>query len=126
VVLDTAPALVTPNIYIPGPGKLDIGTRALIVAGGTDPHSKMATLKTMIIRGRNVPVGGVGDGAWTGLGIPSSAAQAAFVSEGIETRAIGYAINSDLPLGAYATFAGQSVGPDDILIRYTRTGDADL
>ena len=44
----------------------------------------------------------------------------------MESRVIGYAINSDLPLGAYSTFGGQSVGFNDILIRYTKMGDADL
>jgi hypothetical protein len=98
----------------------------LIVAGGANPKAIQAAIKLLIIQGRNVPVGGVGDGRWDGAGITSSAGHSFFVSDKAESRAIGYAINSDLPGGAYATFGGQTVGGSDILIRYTRMGDANL
>src|SRR5205814_8860702 len=42
------------------------------------------------------------------------------------TRSVGWVVNSDLPLGAYGTFGGQTVAGSDILIRYTTNGDADL
>ena len=48
------------------------------------------------------------------------------LADGVETRSIGYALNGSLPLGAYATFGGQTVNGNDVLIRYTRNGDADL
>src|SRR5207253_4175171 len=66
------------------------------------------------------------DGTWDGKGITSSSARNHFASFGIEERAIGYAVNADLPLGQYATFGGQTVSGNTILIRYTRMGDADL
>src|SRR5207244_3552186 len=63
---------------------------------------------------------------WDGPGISSTPAHSAILFDGVESRAIGYAINSDLPAGGYTTFAGQPVVATDILLRYTRTGDANL
>lgn len=116
----------TPSLTITGTGSLDLNNNKLIVAGGATPSATLATIKSLIIAGRNVPVGGVGDGTWGGRGITSNSAHNAFVSDGIESRALGYSINSDLPLGAYATFGGQPVAGSDILVRFTRMGDADL
>jgi hypothetical protein len=48
------------------------------------------------------------------------------VSDGLESRVVAYAINSDLPLGAYSTFGGQSVAAGDLLVAYTYAGDANL
>jgi autotransporter-associated beta strand protein len=109
-----------------GTGTLDLMDNKLIVAGGVNPQATQSSLKALIIAGRNVPVGGVADGSWDGHGITSTTAHAAFVSEGFETRAIGYAVNSNLPLGAYGAFGGQSVGANDVLVRYTKLGDTDL
>ena len=39
-------------------------------------------------------------------------------------RVLGYALNSRLPLGAYSTFGGLPVVGTDVLVRYTRNGDA--
>src|SRR5207248_9571603 len=104
-------------------GNFDVTNNLLILPGGADPHATQAALKAKTIAARNVPVGGVGDGTWDGKGIGSSTAAAHFTSFGIEERAVGYALNQDLPLGQYATFGGQSVAGTDILIRYTRMGD---
>ena len=68
-----------------------------------------ALLLDMLIAARNVPVGGVADGTWDGVGIGSSTAKAHAISAGIEERAVAYAVNGDLPLGAYPTFGGQTV-----------------
>src|SRR5205823_609094 len=58
-----------------------------------------------------------------GTGIISTAAH--MNGDGVNL-AIGYAENSDLPLGSYTTFAGQSVGSSSVLIKFTRGADADL
>src|SRR5207237_9513726 len=97
-----------------------------IGGGGGNRRVTTAALKAQIINARNVRVGGVGDGTWDGKGIGSSTAAAHFTSFGIEERAVGYALNQDLPLGQYATFGGQTVAGTDVLVRYTRMGDADL
>jgi hypothetical protein len=107
-------------------GTLNVNDNKLIVAGGANPAALMNSIRNLIVAGRNVAGGGVGDGSWDGNGITSGSAHAAFIADGVETRVVAYALNSQLPLGAFATFGGQSVGPNDVLVRYTRNGDANL
>jgi hypothetical protein len=106
--------------------QLDLTNNLLIVGGGIDPQVTLAEIRSLVISGRNVAPGGLADGTWDGEGINSSAANARFVSDGYETRVIGYALNSELPFGQVTSFGGQSVNGNDILVRYTRAGDADL
>jgi autotransporter-associated beta strand protein len=116
----------TGSLLVTGTGKVDLTDNKMIVAAGASQIGTLNAIRTLIVAGRNVPGGGVGDGTWTGNGITSSTAAAAFTANGVETRAVGYALNSFLPLGPYATFGGQSVSGTDILVRYTRNGDATL
>ncbi|MEX2139344.1 MAG: PEP-CTERM sorting domain-containing protein [Pirellulales bacterium] len=108
---------------------------ALSIAGGATPTAKfdlvnnaaaidytgtspVATVRQQILAGR----GSAGLSAtWTGLGITSSAAAAE-----PQSRSVGYAENSALPLGPYTTFRGQPVDDTSVLMAYTRTGDANL
>jgi hypothetical protein len=80
-------------------------------------------VREKIISGRTRP--GLGEGVWTGAGITSSAAAAANQVDS-ETRAVGYAENALLPLGAYTTFRGVAVDDTAVLVAFTRTGDANL
>jgi hypothetical protein len=100
--------------------KLDLTINAAVIDyAGTSPA---ATVRQQILAGR----GGPGFGAtWTGNGITSSAAAAAVATEP-ESRSVGYAENSSLPLGPYADFRGQPVDDTSVLMAYTRTGDANL
>jgi T5SS/PEP-CTERM-associated repeat protein/autotransporter-associated beta strand protein len=100
--------------------KLDLNDNAAIVNySGASPA---ATIRQQVLAGR----GGPGFGAtWAGQGITSSAAAAANVTEA-ESRSLGFADNSALPLGAYTIFRGQPVDGTSILIGFTRTGDANL
>ncbi|HJS09051.1 MAG TPA: PEP-CTERM sorting domain-containing protein [Pirellulales bacterium] len=97
--------------------KLDLNNNAAIVNyTGTSPA---ATIRQQILAGR----GGSGLGkSWNGQGITSSAAAAAEP----ESRSVGYAENSTLPLGPYTTFRGQPVDDTSMLMAFTRTGDANL
>jgi hypothetical protein len=101
-------------------GRLDLTSNAAIIDyAGASP---VVTMRTQILAGR----GGPGFGAtWSGNGITSSAAAAAVANEP-ESRSVGYAENSTLPLGPYANFRGQAVDNTSILIAFTRTGDANL
>jgi hypothetical protein len=99
---------------------LDIGNNALVVDyAGTSPA---ATVRDRILAGRGSA--GFG-GTWTGAGITSSVAAQANQTDP-ESRSVGYAENSQLPLGAYTTFRGQAVDATSVLIAYTRTADANL
>jgi hypothetical protein len=97
--------------------KLDLANNAAIVDyTGTSPS---ATVRQQILAGR----GGSGLGkTWNGQGITSNAAAAAEP----ESRSVGYAENSSLPLGAYTNFRGQAVDSTSVLVAFTRTGDANL
>jgi hypothetical protein len=86
----------------------------------------MASIRSLLIAGRNVAVGGVSDGPWNGPGLTSSTAANYFFTDKTENHVVGYALNSALPLGAYSTFGGMAVTSTDILVRYTVNGDANL
>ena len=85
-------------------------------------QSPAATVRNQILAGR----GAAGFGAtWSGRGITSSFASRQVAAEP-ESVSVSYADNSELPLGAYTTFLGEAVDDSAVLIRYTRTGDANL
>jgi hypothetical protein len=97
--------------------KLDLANNAAIVDyTGTSP---VATIRQQITAGRGGP--GLGK-TWNGQGITSNAAAAAAA----ESRSVGYAENSALPLGAYTNFRGQTVDNTSVLMAFTRTADANL
>ncbi|MEX2138164.1 MAG: hypothetical protein WD894_02800, partial [Pirellulales bacterium] len=97
--------------------RLDLANNAAII--NYTGASPFATVRQQITAGR----GGSGLGkTWNGQGITSSSAAAAEP----ESRSIGYAENSTLPLGPYTSFRGQPVDNTSLLMAYTRTGDANL
>ncbi|MEX2140107.1 MAG: PEP-CTERM sorting domain-containing protein [Pirellulales bacterium] len=118
--------LVTPSLTFSGPpdgrsGQLDLTDNAMIVdyVAGSSPTMD---IRQRIIAGR----GKTGLGAtWNGQGITSSTA-AADAATNPEGTSVGYAANIELPLGQYTNFRGQAVDDTVVLVRYTRTGDANL
>jgi hypothetical protein len=100
---------------------LDLGNGAIVL--DYSGQSPVELVREKIISGRTRA--GLGEGTWTGTGITSSAAAAANQVNS-ETRAVGYAENSLLPLGAYTTYRGVPVDDTSLLITFTRTGDANL
>src|SRR5207244_4222831 len=106
--------------------QFNVRNDSLIVNGGANPTATRDQIRSYLISGRGVPVGGAADGTWTGAGITSSTAANDFVVNGREQTVVAYALNSQLPLGSYTSFGGQTVSANDILIRYTRNGDANL
>jgi hypothetical protein len=120
-----AGASVIGTLSIAGPAnaptaKLDLNNGAAVIDyTGTSP---VGPVRQRILAGR----GATGLGAtWNGLGITSSAVATANATEP-ESRSIGFAENSAMPLGPLTTFHGQAVDNTSILIAYTRTGDANL
>jgi hypothetical protein len=121
----TGSASVVGTLSIAGPASsptavLDVNNGAAVIDySGSSPVS---TVRQQIIAGR----GSVGlGGAWNGMGITSSAVATANAMEP-ESRSVGYAENSSMPLGPLTTFRGQAVDSTSILIAHTRTGDANL
>jgi hypothetical protein len=98
---------------------LDLTNSALVVDYPVAGPSPDATIREQIISGR----GGSGLGkTWNGPGITSSQAAA----DPVNSMSVGYAVNGTLPLGPYADFRGIPVDNSSVLMRYTRTGDANL
>gem|GEM_PF-1746745 len=96
---------VVRQVSVSGAAKLDLTNNDLVVTNGD----------TVAIRA--LVAAGYAGGAWNGAGINSSVAAAG------ATTALAVANNSELNL---VTFSGQAVGPTDVLVAYTRYGDADL
>ncbi len=69
---------------------------------------------------------------WDGPGLTSSTARTFNVAQGFDLTGIGVIRNSDLdvttgiPGSSYTSFSGQAVTPDDVLVKYTYIGDANL
>jgi hypothetical protein len=112
--------------------QLDITNNVLIVraAAGTK-DAVHADLQSKIISAQN----GFDENfitRWDGPGITSSSARSTNLVSGFDLTALGVIRNSDLdvitglPDSGYTSFGGQGVGPDDVLIKYTYTGDGNL
>jgi hypothetical protein len=98
--------------------QFDITNNALVIDyTGASPS---AGIRDYLIAGR-----GGGTGGWTGKGITSSTA-AADNAVSAASHSVGYAENSDLPLGRFSSFHGESVDATSVLIAYTVTADANL
>jgi hypothetical protein len=98
---------------------LDLSNNAAIVDYPAEGPNPETTIRAQIISAR----GGIGLGkSWNGLGITSSQAAA----DPVNSTSVGYAVNGSLPLGPYTAFGGQTVDASAALMRYTRTGDANL
>jgi hypothetical protein len=118
--------LTSLTIDLSANGQFNVRNNKMIVVGGANPTATRDLIRSYCSSGRNVPTGGIENGTWNGPGITSSTASNTNATDGIESRVVAYALNSELPLGAYATFGGLTVGANDILIRFTKNGDADL
>jgi T5SS/PEP-CTERM-associated repeat protein len=102
----------TANIPV---GRLDLADTSLVVDyGATDP-SPLATIRDLVTAGFH-------NGDWLGNGLTSSAAALD------RTRALGYANAASVLtfVNGSATFAGVTVDPSAVLVRYTLGGDATL
>ena len=96
--------------------KMDIANNAMIVAYGAD--------SSPVDEIRNHIKDGFFNGTWTGLGLTSSTA-AANASAAVKT-AIGYAEGSTLMDSGVASVAGYSLTGQELVLKYTIFGDANL
>ena len=106
------------SLYNPIP-TVDVGAGGFVIdypIGGLNPTQETCA---RILTGRGGV--GIGNATWKGPGINSSAAK-----NDPNAFSVAYADNATLPLGSYATFRGQPVDNSTVLVRFTRTGDANL
>jgi hypothetical protein len=112
----TAPLVDTKDLEIRSGGNLDLGTADMIVRGSNgDGELKLGVVSEMI---RSARAGGT----WEGPGLGSSAAR----DDLAHLTTLGVMLNELDGQPIYNTFAGESVGVDSVLVRYTLTGDLDL
>jgi hypothetical protein len=127
IATGTNNVLTTKSLSISGSSYLDITNGGVIVDySGTLANSPIATVKSYLLTGRGCT--GICSPAWSGNGIRSSSA-ATLNALAPEHFGIGYAENSQLPLGSYSAsnqFMGQSPDLTSVLIRFTQATDADL
>ena len=100
---------VVTNLSINATGKLDLANNDLIVNNGN-----LAAVTALLASGLDI------DGSYgNGPGITSST----FANNPNLNTVLGIAANSDL---GYTSFSGQTVDTNDLLVKYTYFGDADL
>ena len=98
-------------------GKIDLTDGAMIVDyTGATP---IASIRAAVATGYN-------GGDWLGAGISSSAAADAAANPSTDKTGLGVVHATDLFTSFPATFAGESVDADSVLIRYTLAGDSNL
>jgi autotransporter-associated beta strand protein len=119
-------------IDINSDGVLDLTNNDLVIrATAATKDTVHGEAEADIFRAQN----GVDDSfitRWDGPGITSASARTANVAAGFDLTALGVIRNSDLdittgvPGSTYGNFSGQAVTPDDVLVKYTYTGDGNL
>jgi probable HAF family extracellular repeat protein len=112
--------------------KLDLNDNDLVIRStAAEKNAEHAAIQEKIVSAQN----GFDENfvtKWDGPGITSSAARDVNVAAYFDLIGLGVIRNSDLeittgvPGSTYATFSGQAVTPDDILVKYTYSGDGNL
>ncbi len=120
------------SIEVDGGAILDLTNNDLVIrATAATKDAVHAAAQADIVTAQNGP-----DPAlitkWDGPGITSSTARTFNLGQGFDLTGLGVIRNSDLdattgiPGSSYTTFSGQAVTPDDVLVKYTYIGDANL
>jgi hypothetical protein len=120
------------SLSVGGSTRLDLNNNDLVVhATAATKNGIHDSIEADIVSAKNgVDVNFVT--TWDGSGITSSTARTANVAAGFDLTGLGVIRNSDLdvatgvPGSTFATFSGRSVTPDDVLVKYTYTGDGNL
>ncbi|HEY2013503.1 MAG TPA: hypothetical protein VGH38_08385, partial [Bryobacteraceae bacterium] len=143
LVIGTLGSANDPTFSIDSTSKLDLTNNDLIVHTGSsdqgngvpDPAgvpetNELAAVRALAATGRGVAPGSVLNGTWTGNGLTSSAAASADSKAGIEQIVLAVVQNSDQILGKLSKWtvgaSSESLGSNDILVKYTYNGDAAL
>jgi hypothetical protein len=139
LVLGTYGSAANPVFSVDAISKIDLTDNDLIIHTGsndtttapgtvgnsnaTGGYDELLAIEAAVAKGRN-------GGAWNGTnGLTSSVAQAQDNSDGLESVQLGPVINSDLadPYSAWAVgTSSEPLGANDIIVKYTYTGDFNL
>ncbi|MDR3637130.1 MAG: PA14 domain-containing protein [Isosphaeraceae bacterium] len=120
IVIDSAGGAI-PIFSIDATSKFDLQDNDLIVQNGN-----LAAIEAAAAEGRDLAAGNT----WDGNGLTSSTAETNDANQGYEQTLLGVGLNGNLIDGSYATWqAGTStmtLGPNDVIVKYTYNGDFDL
>jgi len=110
-------------------GTLDLNNNSLILDYGGAPGTLLSTVTAQIHSGRN-GVDGNDQARWNGPGIVTTKGRADNYSARTDFYNLAAINNADLDLlgidSPHTTFAGQTVTPNTVLLKYTYSGDANL
>jgi hypothetical protein len=123
---------VTDALAVDGTSRLDLNNNDLVVhATAATKNAVHDSIETDIVSAQNgVDLNFVTN--WDGPGITSSIARSTNVAANFDLTALGVIRNSDIdiatgfPGSAFTTFNGIPVTLDDVLVKYTYTGDGNL
>jgi hypothetical protein len=120
------------SLVIATGGTLDMNDNDMIIrASAATKDAVHQQMENWIISGRNGQDPNFVTN-WNGTGIISSEARSRNVGSGMDLVNLGVIRNSDMdirtgvPGSAWTTWGGQTVGFDDVLLKFTYTGDGDL
>jgi uncharacterized protein YjbI with pentapeptide repeats len=126
------PVHVSGEFAIAPDATFDLTDNDLIVRATRETQDSLhAEVEAEIKRAHN-GVDGNGLINWNGPGITTSTARATNIAAGFDLVGLGVIRNSDLdttmgvPGSTFTSFGGVPVTPDDVLVKYTYTGDGNL
>jgi hypothetical protein len=133
LVVGTLGAVNDPTFSVDSSSTLDLGDNDLIIHTGSSDAFGYNALAAVQGLAYGAPfgtgVGGRDGGAWDGKGLTSSVAEAQDNNDGAETVQLAVTDNTDLP-NTFSTWkvgsASETVGGNDIIVKYTYTGDFNL
>jgi hypothetical protein len=125
LVIGVLGATNDPTLSVDSSSTLNLQDNDLIVhSGSNDPngYNALAAVQGLVKTGRN-------SGAWNGKGLTSTVARSQDNSDGQESVQLAVVDNTDLGSPLHAWQVGNSsetLGSNDIIIKYTYTGDFNL
>ena len=143
LVIGAAGVVNDPTISVDSSSKIDLADNDLIVHTGSSDHGNgtldqagvpetnaLINVQALAATGRGVAAGSVLNGTWAGNGLTSSSAASVDKAAGFEQNVLAVVQNSDQILGSDSKWtvgsASESLGANDILVKYTYNGDAAL
>ncbi|HEY2588261.1 MAG TPA: glycoside hydrolase family 25 protein, partial [Tepidisphaeraceae bacterium] len=129
LVVGTTGAAGDPTFSIDSTSNLDLSDNDLVLHVGASDALGAAAYNTIFAQARSGRHGdpATPDGTWDGFGLDSSAATAVFNAQGYEQVALAVADNNQLVFGALSKWtvgsASESLGANDVIVKYTYVGD---
>jgi uncharacterized repeat protein (TIGR03803 family) len=129
LVVGTLGTANNPTFAIDATSKLDLSDNDLVLHVGSSDANGTAAYNSIYALAKSGRHGdpATPDGTWDGVGLDSSAATAVFNAQGYEQVALGVVDNNQLAFGSFSKWtvgsASESLGANDVIVKYTYVGD---